>query len=46
MQHPPLIFNTKVSQGITLKHLHLILDIRLSFKECLVTMGAKVNKKP
>lgn len=47
IRHPPLIFNnTKVSQSITLKHLHLILDIRLSFKEWLVTMGAKVNKKP
>ena len=45
MQHPPLIFNnTKVSQSITLKHLHLILDNWLSFEQYLATMGAKANK--
>ena len=45
MRHPPLIFNkSKVFQSTTQKHLGLILDNRLSFKEYLTAMGAKVSR--
>ena len=45
MRHLPLIFNkSKVFQSTTQKHLGLILDNRLSFKEYLTAMGAKVSR--
>ena len=45
MGHPPLIFNkSKVFQSTTQKHLGLILDNRLSFKEYLTEMGTKVSR--
>ena len=45
MHHPPLIFNkSKVFQSTTQKPLGLMLDNRLSFKEYLTAMGAKVSR--
>ena len=45
MRHLPLIFNkSKVFQSTTQKHLGLILDNRLSFKEYLTAMGAEVSR--
>ena len=45
MRHPPLIFNkSKVFQSTTQKHLGLILNNRLSFKEYLTAMGTKVSR--
>ena len=45
MRRLPLIFNkSKVFQSTTQKHLGLLLDNRLSFKEHLTAMGAKVSR--
>ena len=45
MRHPPLIFNkSKVFQSTTQKHLGLIIDNTLSFKDYLTAMGAKVSR--